>query len=94
MSALVYPIFSFDLNVLLSILLFYCPFYCSIVHSIVPLFFIRSLQEAVEHSRRPVEVLSIYDTIFKLINETMKRANGTRIAVDNLMNYVSIDERQ
>ncbi len=55
------------------------------------LFAIRSLQVAVKHTRRPMEVLTMYDTIFKLINETVKRSNDTRIAVDNLMNYVSIE---
>jgi hypothetical protein len=58
------------------------------------MFPVRSLQEAVKHTERPIEVLGIFDSVLKLINETMKKANETRIAIDDLMSYVSIDSIQ
>ena len=66
-----------------AVLIFYCI-----------MFPIRSLQEAVKHTERPIEVLGIFDSVLKLINETMKKANETRIAIDDLMSYVSIDSIQ
>lgn len=50
----------------------------------------RSLQEAVTYTSRPIQVLGIYDTVSMLVNETVQKANVTRIAIVNLMNYVSV----
>ena len=46
------------------------------------------------HARRPMEVLEVYDEVSKLINETLTKANETRIAIDHLMNYVSIKKEE
>lgn len=61
---------------------------------LLSILFVSSLQEAVVHARRPMEVLEVYDEVSKLINETLTRANETKIAIDHLMNYVSVLRRK
>ena len=69
-------------------------FHCLLLSKILSISFVRSLQEAVVHARRPMEALEVYDEVSKLINETLTRANETRKAIDNLMNYVSIEQEE
>lgn len=55
--------------------------------------FYRSLQQAFSYARNPVESITRYETVSRIISNVVNQVNRTEKAVDNLTEFVSINNK-
>lgn len=49
----------------------------------------RSLQQALSYARRPMETITRYETVSRMLNDVVNQANRTQIAMDSLVEFLN-----